>query len=96
MTGQVLGAPLARQRFLAGEIEELIDEAAHLRELPLDRVPVGVAGELRALQSQVENCEGRAQLMRGIRREPPLRGVGAREPIQGAVDGLDQRLDLSG
>jgi hypothetical protein len=46
---QVLGEQLARQRFLAGEIEELIDEASHLRELPLDRAPLGVAGELGAL-----------------------------------------------
>ena len=96
MTGKVLGLPLARQRFLAGEIEELIDEASHLRELPLDCAPVGVAGELGALQSQVEDCERRAQLVRGIRCEPPLRGVGAREAIEGAVDGLDQGLDLPG
>jgi len=86
---------LTAERFLARQIEQLVDEPAHLSELALDRSPIAVPGEPCPLEPQSENGKWRAELVRRIGREAPLGRVGLREAIECAIHGFDERQDLA-
>ena len=80
---------------LAGEIEQLADDAGHPGDVLLDLLPVRRAAEMRLLQTQTEHSQRRTQFMRGIGDEAALGVIGPGHAVKRCVDGGDQRADLA-
>ena len=96
------GAPSAgRSGLRPGKRQHLLQEAP----APVDPRPQrgqsrpGFRGQVhlrKRLRLEAERCHGRAQLMRRVGNEPPLRLHGLLDAVEQPVDGEDERSNLGG
>ena len=76
------------------QVHQSINQVSQLRHLTFDGGPVDPTPKPGSLKPEIENGDGRAQLVSGIGSQPPFSFVSMRETLQRAIDSIDERSDF--